>query len=185
MQQGCLKASQGYYSEAINIFDKVSPATFDSLYYRGCARLQLSEHSEIYNAIDDFTQALQLSKAQNDPNIYYKRAFAYQIIGQYPEAITDYSIFIQYKGGSSDVHIGYLSRGLVYNELKQYKQALTDIEYANEIGPKSNMYYTYCLARTKAFLGLNNEANKTVAFVFSFVFLSCLNLFALASCSVT
>jgi tetratricopeptide (TPR) repeat protein len=152
-------ASQGKYSEAIKIFDGISPATFDSLYYRGCARLELGDRSQICYAIDDFNQALQLSPTPKDPNIYYKRAFAHQTLGQYAEAIIDYSLFIQYNEISDvHVHIGYLSRGLAHNDLKQYDKALQDIEKANETVPKPNMYYTYCLARTLAFLGHDDKA---------------------------
>ena len=160
MQEGRLKASKGNYEGAIKDFNGVLPVTFESLYYCGCARLELGERLQIYNAVDDFNQALQLSQVPNNPDIYYKRAFAYQMIGQYAEAIFNYSLFIQYNR-KSDVHKGYLSRGLVYNDLKQYDKALNDIEYANKADPKPNMYYMYCLARTQAFLGRQNDAKTT------------------------
>jgi tetratricopeptide (TPR) repeat protein len=125
----------------------------------------LVEQIQIHNAIEDFNQALNLLQAQNYPNIYYKRAFACQLTGRYTEAIIDYSMFI--RNSQDDAHKGYLSRGLVYSEIKQYDNALNDIEHANQACQKStkyymyNKYYTYCLARAYASLGRDDEAKIT------------------------
>ncbi|CAF3527043.1 unnamed protein product, partial [Rotaria sp. Silwood2] len=144
---------------AIGHFKAVTPPNFDSLYYQGCARLELDKRDEIFNAIENFNEALKLKipQSKHEINIYYKRAFACALIGQYAEAIIDYTIYIQ--KDESNAHKGYLSRGLVYSEIKQYENALKDIQKANDL-LKCSKYYTYCLAKAKAFLGQVVEAKK-------------------------
>lgn len=137
----------------------VLPATFDSLYYRGCARLELGEPNQIYSAIEDFNQALKISPTPDDPNIYYKRAFACQSIGRYAEAIIDYSMFINYCPPNTQ-HKGYLNRGLVHAEMKQYDKALDDINRANTTHGQVSKYYVYCLARAQASAGHSDEAKS-------------------------
>ncbi|CAF2636919.1 unnamed protein product [Rotaria sp. Silwood2] len=156
IEEGRQKAFQGDFYGAIAVFNKVTPATFDSLYYRGCARLEVGERIEIYNSIEDFDQALKISHVKIDPSIYYKRAFACELIGQYAEAIIDYTMYIQYC--PDEVHKGYLSRGLVYSEIKQFQKALDDINFANEALQPPPIYYVYCRARAEASLGHSNKA---------------------------
>ncbi|CAF0747084.1 unnamed protein product [Adineta steineri] len=160
IEEGRLEASKGNYIGAIAKFNEISPATFDSLYYRGCAYLQLGEFFQIKNAIEDFNQALKLSETPpEDVNIYYKRAFACQLIGRFSEAIIDYSMFIECSP-SNKQHKGYLSRGLVHTELQEYDKALEDMRQANEMNPQLDMYYMYCLARAHAALGNTSEAQR-------------------------
>ncbi len=94
----------------------------------------------------------------NNSSIYYKRGFACQLIGHYTKAIIDYTIFI-YNSPSAVQHKGYLNRGLVYSEMKQYDKALEDIRYAYRSGPQMSKYYVYCLARAEASVGHNDEAH--------------------------
>lgn len=151
---------EGDYRKAINVFHEISPATFDSLYYCGCARLELGDPNQINHAIENFNQALILSPEQTNTNIYYKRAFAYQQIGRYAEAIIDYTKYIQYN--KNHAHKGYLSRGLVYSETRQYDMALKDIDRANiERPPPLSKYYIYCLARAQTSAGQTDEATVT------------------------
>ncbi|CAF0901596.1 unnamed protein product [Adineta steineri] len=159
IREGRREASKGNYIEAIAKFNEISPVTFDSLYYRGCAYLQLGGFFQIKNAIEDFNQALKLSESiPKDVNIYYKRAFACQLIGRYSEAIIDSSMFIEYS--PSNKHKGYLSRGLVHTELQEYDKALEDMRQANEMNLQLDMYYMYCLARAHAALHNTSEAQR-------------------------
>jgi tetratricopeptide (TPR) repeat protein len=119
----------------------------------------LGDRIQINRAIEDFNQALKISPDQNDTNIYYKRAFACQRIGRYAEAIIDYTLYIQYN--RDHAHKGYLSRGLVYSEIKQNDKALDDITHANREGQSPPKYYVYCMARAQASAGQYDEARTT------------------------
>ena len=153
-------AGDGRYDEAIDVFSSISPITFESLFYRGCARLQVGEETEIRSAIEDFNQALNFIQGQMNSNIYYKRAFACQSIGRYDQAILDYSFFIQYSSFGQR-HIGYLNRGLVYADLEKHNEALTDIEHANKEYRGSSKYYLYCLGQAQVSVGDYNQARET------------------------
>ncbi|CAF2848691.1 unnamed protein product [Rotaria sp. Silwood2] len=157
IEEGRLKASKGDYLGAIASFNKVTPVTFHSLYYRGCAHLELGGRIEIYKAIEDFNQALKISQVGIDSNIYYKRAIACELIGQYAEAIIDYTMYIK-QCQPSDKHKGYLSRGLVYSEIQQLNKALEDINHANKEVRQPPIYYRYCLTRAEASLKKDEEA---------------------------
>ena len=138
----------------------MSPATFSSLYYRGCACLELATKDDICNAIEDFNKALKIPHAKIDFNIYYKRAFAYELIGQYVQAIIDYTMYIQKSKNTPNVHKGYLSRGRVYGVMKNYRKALDDIKSAIEKCQQPSKYYMYCQARAMACLGCYDSAEK-------------------------
>ncbi len=101
---------------------------------------------------------MKVSQALKNPNIHYKRGFAYQLIGRYTEAIIDYTMFINYSP-PDEQHKGYLNRGLVYSEIKQYDKGLEDIRCAYTSGPQMSKYYVYCLARAEASVGHNDEAH--------------------------
>ncbi|UJR08372.1 hypothetical protein I4U23_012643 [Adineta vaga] len=160
IQTGKHLASQGNYRDAIHIFNGISPPTFESLYYCGCARLELGDRIEVFNAIDNFNQALNLSPCQQDSNLYYKRAFAFQLVGRYVEAILDYTTYIE-KNHHIPAHQGYLSRGLVYNDIKEYHKALDDIKFANQFCPLPSKYYLYCLGQAQFLIGQNSDAQQT------------------------
>ena len=93
--------------------------------------------------------------------MYYKRAFAYQVIGRYGEAVIDYTTYIQYEQDHKDK--GYVSRGLVYTEIKRYDQALKDIERANKLSLQPSKYYIYCLGRAQMAASQYEEAQATLS----------------------
>lgn len=126
MRHACLQAKNGDYQAAVAELSRFRPPTWESLYYRGWARLELEE---LVERLKDFDQATKLN-----PNhfkyscLYYKRAFACHLLGRYADAILNYTIYIE-----KNVHKGYLGRGLVYTDLVDYKNALKDIQRANDL----------------------------------------------------
>ncbi|CAF1058235.1 unnamed protein product [Adineta ricciae] len=162
IQRGCELASEGNFSKAISVFKSVVPPTFDSLYYCGCAHLELGQQSAIYEAIKNFSRALTLPSPSSEikVNIYYKRAFAYHSIGWYFEAILDYTAFID--GNEGSVHHGYLSRGLARSDNGDHDNALLDIQRACEtIDEPYRKYYLYCLGRAQTLAKDNYAAEST------------------------
>lgn len=146
--EGCERASKCDYQGAIKCFELIIPQTSESLDYCGYAHLHMGGRSNISTAINYFNEALSLEKEKIRSNIYYKRAFAYHSIGQYTDAIIDYTSFIE--SDKKEAHKGYLGRGLVYGSLHEYKQALKDIKKANEEALDASPYYRYCLGRAYA-----------------------------------
>ena len=136
----------------------IRPPTCESLYYRGCAHLEMGK---LDAALTDFDEAIKLKQHAEYPRLYYKRAFVCHLLGRYVEAILDYSMFIEY-AEKKDLHKGYLGRGLVYTDLIDSKNTLKDIQKANELSPKENVYYQYCLLRAQINLGREHDARSTL-----------------------
>ncbi|UJR19641.1 hypothetical protein I4U23_022775 [Adineta vaga] len=128
----------------------------------GRQRASEDEYIEIHRAIENFDQALTFSPQYTDGRVYYKRAFAYQLIGRYAEALIDYTIYIQCNQNEIYIHKGYLSRGLVYSEINQHDKALKDIADANHRCFQPTKYYIYCLAR--ALMSANEDETARATF---------------------
>lgn len=74
-----------------------------------------------------------------DVSAYLKRGDAYQIIGKYQPAITDYNKAIELNYGFTDA---YFHRGNAYAALGNLEQAIKDYEKAIDIDPKNaDAYY--------------------------------------------
>jgi len=87
-------------------------------------------------AIVDFTKAIE-----TDPDAlsaYYKRGFAYSVLGEYELAVKDYTYVINKK---NDFLWAYISRGSAYNKLNKFNEALADFNRALEIDPKNQEVY--------------------------------------------
>ncbi|CAF0712112.1 unnamed protein product [Adineta steineri] len=129
------------------------------LYLRGNAHLKLDISIHHQKAIDDFTEAIRLvnepesahGKFKYTAELYYKRAFAHQMLGENDDAIHDYSLFIgRARDKGNDVLAkGYLSRGLVYESMQRTYKAWCDINKASELTCKKNPYYEYCRERVR------------------------------------
>jgi tetratricopeptide (TPR) repeat protein len=82
------------FSEAIPYYDKVislDPTRFGTWNDRALAKTQTGDY---YGAIDDFSEAIKLSNAEDDSakaNVYKNRAVAYAKAGIYQNAVADYS----------------------------------------------------------------------------------------------
>ena len=159
-KKGCQLAKQGTmegFKEAIRKFSEIKKPTADILYLRGNAYLKFGDVNYSQKAVDDFTEAISLLSKKDSsgngliPQLYYKRAFAYQMLGENGQAIDNYSLFIENVQDCGDEMLakGYLSRGLVYESMQQMKKASADIDYAVKLTPVNNPYYEYCQARVR------------------------------------
>ena len=87
-------------------------------------------------AIDQFTKAMQL-----DTYIYYydKRGYAHHALGQYENAVSDYTKAIKF-----DPEYGrtYYNRGNSYEKLGQYQNAIADYTKAIKVNPYNGSAYT-------------------------------------------
>jgi tetratricopeptide (TPR) repeat protein len=81
--------------------------------------------------------------------LYYKRAFAHQMLSENDHAIRDYSLFIRCANdkGANVLAKGFLSRGLVYESMQLMQKALSDIDKASKLTYEKNPYYEYCRKR--------------------------------------
>ncbi len=67
--------------------------------------------------------------------IYYSRGLAYYKIGQYDEAISDFTEALKLKPKHADI---YYSRGLAYNKIGQYDKAISDFTEAIKLKSKAD-----------------------------------------------
>lgn len=135
------------------------------LYLRGNAHLKLGGSKNNQKAVDDFTAAICLSNGENRApppliaQLYYKRAFAHQMLGESEHALRDYSLFIKFaKDKEANVLAkGFLSRGLVYESMGIMQRALADIDKAIKLTNEQNPYYKYC--RERACIALSEKSD--------------------------
>ncbi|CAF0715323.1 unnamed protein product [Adineta steineri] len=145
--------------KAIEKFSELNFPNVDMLYLRGNIHLKLGISMHYQKAIDDFTEAIRLvnhpelshEKFKYTAELYYKRAFAHQMLGENDDAIHDYSLFIgrARDKGNDILAKGYLSRGLVYESMQRMDKAWCDINTASELTCKKNPYYEYCRERVR------------------------------------
>lgn len=103
-------------------------------------------------AISDFNKALQL--APNLEVALKNRGFAYRLLGEVDSSMADYDAYIT---NNSRNESGYIERGRLKMELKDYKSALEDFMTALELKPDAaHAYYERAHAKTK--LNYYNEA---------------------------
>ncbi|CAF0729670.1 unnamed protein product [Adineta steineri] len=162
LKEGCHLAEKDTpedWKKAIEKFSKIRTLNVDMLYLRGNVHLKLGIFRHYQEAIDDFTEAIRLTKASGSlsgefkytAELYYKRAFAHQMLGENDDAIHDYSLFIgcAHDKGNHFLAKGYLSRGLVYESMQRMDKAWCDINKASELTCKKNPYYEYCRERVR------------------------------------
>jgi tetratricopeptide (TPR) repeat protein len=80
-----------------------------------------------------------LKVTDNNYLAYHNRGAAYNGLGNYKQAIEDYSVGIEIKPYLADAYIG---RGFAYDGLGNYKQAIEDYSRAIEITSGSVEAYT-------------------------------------------
>jgi tetratricopeptide (TPR) repeat protein len=145
--------------EAVKQFGLIKPDTTTSLYFTGCARLELQYYSQTQEAIVDFTNCIELSsKTEQTPfglEVWYKRALAYHNINKHDEAIRDYTEFINQcellgERGESELHRGLIGRGRTYQAMYELDAAMQDMNEANRLTNNSNPYYLCCRASVHA-----------------------------------
>lgn len=156
--------------KAIKNFSEINPVTTEDLYLRGNVYLKIGGSQQNQLAVDDFTKAL-VSKSDNDAPmkvpkaiIYYKRAFAHQMLQEYHEAIKDFTEFISRATPREDLKLddsaiakGYISRGLVYESMQLLEKALEDINKAIRLQEDRNPFFEYCRQRIEIRLNAKKE----------------------------
>jgi tetratricopeptide (TPR) repeat protein len=163
LKEGCDLAAKDTpedLKKAIEKFSEIKTANVDMVYLRGNAHLRLGIPIHHQAAIDDFTQAIRFVNGSKSlaekflytTELYYKRAFAHQMLGENDDAIHDYTLFIA-RANNKGSHVlaakGYLSRGLVYESIQRMHKAFNDINKASELTLKKNPYYEYCRERVR------------------------------------
>jgi tetratricopeptide (TPR) repeat protein len=103
-----------------------------------------------------------LKVTNNNWLIYYSRGVAHNGLGNYNQAIEDYSRAIAISPGTAE---GYYNRGIAYKNLGNYKQAIEDYGRAIEINPRLAMAN---YNRSIVYYGLGNykqaieDLNRTI-----------------------
>ncbi|CAF2792008.1 unnamed protein product [Rotaria sp. Silwood2] len=165
VKEGCALAKDGTpntFLNAIKKFSEINPPAVDALYLRGNAHLKVGGPKHNQQAIDDFSKALSLYDNSNEKpsvsklRIYYKRAWVHHVLGEYDQALSDYSELINRARCSKEqdykdfLSKGYISRGLVYESMQLLHKALADIEEGKKWAQHpNNPYYNYCLERVR------------------------------------
>ena len=156
------------YDESMANFNKIIEINpnFEMAYmFRGYAQILAIEDYWIANrknfddtvknmlnkAIEDFTKAIQINqvshnklKAIFNPDadvtdlLYTSRAFVYNELKKYDEAIEDYNKAIELAPDNAKI---YDERGLIYDKLEKYDEAINDFTKAIQIAPNSSKFY--------------------------------------------
>jgi tetratricopeptide (TPR) repeat protein len=105
---------------------------FAQIFYRGVERFKRADYP---GAIEDFTQVIK--KQKNLAEAYHNRAYAYQMLGKYDQAIADYTEAIKYKVDPET----YTGRANVYLLKENYNLAIADYDQAIEIKPEDTILY--------------------------------------------
>ncbi|MFQ6006492.1 MAG: tetratricopeptide repeat protein, partial [Woeseia sp.] len=71
--------------------------------------------------------------AMNDAITYYNRGVSYAHMGQYDQAISDYTMALAIRPRFAEA---YGNRGIAYEYKGQYDQAISDYNKALEINPR-------------------------------------------------
>lgn len=135
------------YPEAIadcNAVIQRAPDNAAAYFFRGVTYFNWSqqEPSNLQNAIQDFSQAIQL-----DPKVepfYYFRAASYSYLGDEINAIADFSEVIQLNPSTN----AYYNRGVIYYQSQHYQWALADFDQALKLD-SNNVAAYYNRGNTK------------------------------------
>jgi tetratricopeptide (TPR) repeat protein len=120
--------------EAIEIYTEVIVTYPDEPYAyarRGWVLMRQKKHEL---AIQDFTVAL--NKVPDAKNTLWLRAQSYDFIGKLDEAIEDYQKYIDLEPKDREA---YFKIGLIYEYIKDYKNALINYKQANMLKHSDNL----------------------------------------------
>jgi tetratricopeptide (TPR) repeat protein len=118
-------------------------------YERGMNKVSKENYKQ---ALQDFTKAIELDK--NFVDAYFARAFyVREKTGDFIGAIEDYTRAIELKNSDNDAK-AYSNRGHAKFMLKEYKEAISDIQAALSLDP--NDPYTY-RNRALIFIQIDNK----------------------------
>lgn len=121
------------FSGAINDFEKartINPLYIKAFLHHGFCNMQMKNYGE---AIRDFEDGLKIDPFDTD--LFIARAAVYLQIGQYEKAIADYDFALGFKpelspATRSNMALAYVNRGIAKAHLKQYDDALADLDKA-------------------------------------------------------
>jgi tetratricopeptide (TPR) repeat protein len=114
--------------------------------------VEKASKADIRLAIKDFNKALELEPYLDVA--LKNRANAYRLLGEKDSSLADYERYIQ---NNPKNYSGYLGRGKLKLETKQYKNAIEDFMIALEYKPDEAEVY-YEMANAKSKLNYYNEA---------------------------
>lgn len=131
--RGYAKSCLDDFSGAIEDFDKAiqfNPLYIKAFQYKGYCNDKLKNYGE---ALNDFAKALEIDPF--DAEIFLARASTYLELGLYQKAIDDYSFALSFKPELSpatmaNMSLAYVNRGIAKGYLKQYDDALADMDKA-------------------------------------------------------
>lgn len=116
-------------------FEPATPISVDDIkaasvyYHRGMA---WTRQSQSQRAIDDYTKALQI---RDDAQAFWRRAEAYQALGQFDQAIRDLDRAVALAGENGN----YIAeRGLAYNKKGDFDRAIADFDKKISLQPKDD-----------------------------------------------
>ncbi len=110
--------------ELEGLFSQANDAAEDAKYQAEIVEAVLNNYNgemTNYDKVRRITTIIE--KYPNKPDAYYQRAFIYDNMGKYDEAIQDYKIGHRYKG--VDDASNYCDIGIAYSQKEEYKKALS------------------------------------------------------------
>lgn len=142
--RACIYGSQQRYTKAIlncNQAIRINPKSVRSFLYRGALKYLAKTYAP---AIDDLTEAIKLD--QTCSLAYYNRALCHQHLNELQAALKDYSVVLML--GDYLNYRAFINRALVYFQMKDYSNALSDFTSASAHAPndqKINHMMGVCL----------------------------------------
>ncbi|CAF3954520.1 unnamed protein product [Rotaria sp. Silwood2] len=153
IDSGRSHARNGKYLEAIidlKHATHLQSTNCEAFYYLGLVFLKQEQYKDASSALETAIQNSSTMSKENINHYYFKYAFACQNNNQLEEAVKYYTKFIEGEEKQSQ-YPGLLNRGICYDKLEQYPEALSDFNRAltltnEEVKP----YCLSCRARVKA-----------------------------------
>ena len=152
--------AHGYYGEIARVFSEIheqNPTDQDILENLGYAVF----HSKQYERSVQIQDKLIAMDAQK-PGHWYCRGNAHFLVGNYAEAITDFTQLMALEGSETPHNLQ--RRSAAYYHTQQYANAVTDLDKAIKQGCCENCNMTFRLWRGKSHLKLGNAAEAIADF---------------------
>ena len=87
----------------------------------------------------------------NDETVYSERGLAKMKLGEYENAIVDFTKFLEFESASDDdIAAAYGNRGVCYTQLEKDEEALSDLDIAVEMCPSAQAFVNRGVAKSFA-----------------------------------
>ncbi len=128
-----------YALELLNEALDIKPEFVTAMNNKGWALIQLERYAEAVAVLDS---CIRLAEPDNPnlPSAYGNRASAYNALGKYREAITNYNKIIQMNPKDT---LAYRYRGYSYDRIGKIEKAVADNRKIIRINPRDNYAYNY------------------------------------------